>query len=165
MRTIKRRRKENKTDYGKRIKLLKSDKPRIIFRKTNKYLILQYVLSENAKDKIQIGLNSKHLLKYGWPEEFNGRLKSIPASYLLGYLMGKKIIKEKLAEPILDFGMIQALHKTKVFGFLKGLIDSGLEIKHKKDIFPSEESIQGKNLKTDFSKEFQAIKKKIEESK
>ena len=63
MKTLKRRRKENKTDYGKRLKLLKSGIPRIVFRKTNKYLIAQYVKSEQTKDKIEIGVNLESTLK------------------------------------------------------------------------------------------------------
>ena len=162
MRTIKRRRKENKTDYLKRLKLLKSKIPRIVFRKTNKYVMAQYVVSKQAKDKVEIGLSSKQLVKYGWPKEFQGSLKSIPASYLTGFLIGKRIIKEKKETPIIDLGMMRVLHKTKIFAFLKGLIDAGIEIKHKKDVFPDDEKITGKNLKKDFSKTFNEIKSKIE---
>ena len=59
MKTSKKRRKEAKTDYGKRIKLLKSSSPRIVFRKTNKYVIIQYVISKEAKDEIEFGITSK----------------------------------------------------------------------------------------------------------
>lgn len=159
--TIKRRRKENKTDYSKRLKLLKSKMPRVVFRKTNKYVIAQYVTSEQAKDKVEIGLSSKQLIKYGWPKEFQGSLKSIPASYLTGFLIGKKIIKGKKETPIIDFGMIRVLHKTKIFAFLKGLIDAEVKIKYQKDVFPNNEKITGKNLKKDFSKIFNEIKSKI----
>ncbi|MBU4070269.1 MAG: 50S ribosomal protein L18 [Nanoarchaeota archaeon] len=165
MKTFKRRRRENKTDYGNRLKLLKSETPRIVFRKTNKYVILQYVVSEEARDKVIIGVTSKNLLKYGWPKEFEGSLKSIPAAYLTGLLIGKKILKEKLKTPIVDFGMIRPIHKTKIYGFLKGLIDSGIEIKHKAEIFPEEEKIKGKNLKKDFTETFTKIKSKIEQEK
>jgi large subunit ribosomal protein L18 len=160
--TLKRRRKENKTDYLKRLKLLKSKIPRIVFRKTNKYVMAQYVVSKQAKDKVEIGLSSKQLVKYGWPKEFQGSLKSIPASYLTGFLIGKRIIKEKKETPIIDLGMMRVLHKTKIFAFLKGLIDAGIEIKHKKDVFPDDEKITGENLKKDFSKTFNEIKSKIE---
>ncbi|MAG79169.1 50S ribosomal protein L18 [Candidatus Pacearchaeota archaeon] len=162
MKTLKRRRKENKTDYLKRIKLLKNNSPRITFRKTNKYVISQYITSKQAQDKIKIGVNSKQLIKYGWPKEFEGSLKSIPASYLTGFLIGKTILKEKLETPTIDFGMIRPLHKTRIYAFLKGLIDSGIEIKHKKDIFPDEEKIKGKYMKKDFSQIFNEIKLKIE---
>ncbi len=158
----KRRRREGKTNYLKRIKLLKGEKPRVVFRRTNKYIIAQYVTSKEAQDRVEFGLTSKILLNYGWPKEFKGSLKSIPASYLTGYVFGKKINEKKLKEPIIDFGTLRTIHKTKVYAFLKGLIDAGIKIKFKKEIFPEEERIKGKNLKKDFSEFFNKIKEKIE---
>ncbi|MBU4308430.1 MAG: 50S ribosomal protein L18 [Nanoarchaeota archaeon] len=159
MRTIKRRRKENKTDYAKRIKFLKSEKPRIVFRKTNRYFIAQYVLSEEAKDKIIFGMNSKQLLKFGWPKESSNSLKAIPAAYLFGLLFGKNILDKKLETPIIDFGMQRVLHKTKLFGFLKGLKDSKMEIECDEEKFPEEERIKGSSLKNKIN--FEEIKLKI----
>ena len=147
MKTSRKRRKQNKTDYLKRIKLLKSSRPRVVFRKTNKYILAQYIISKEAKDSVKIGINSKILLKYGWPKEKIGGLKSIPASYLTGYLMGKRILKGKLDEPIVDFGMIRTVYKTRVFAFLKGLIDSGIKIQCKEEAFPEEERIMKKDIK------------------
>ena len=161
MKTQKRRRQQHKTDYKTRLNLLKSEKPRLVFRRTNRYLIVQYIESEEAKDKIVFGLTSKVLLKHGWPKGFKGSLKSIPAAYLIGYFVGKKIIKEKLDVPVTDFGMLRTIHKTKTFGFLKGLIDAGIKINCKKEAFPEEERVYGKNLKQDFSKKFEEIKAKI----
>jgi len=142
MKTVKKRRKQNRTDYLGRLKLLKSGKPRVVFRKTNKYIIAQYVTSKQAQDKIVFGVNSKDLMAHGWKEE-SGSLKSIPASYLTGYLIGKQIIKKSLETPIVDFGMTRVLHKTKTYAFLKGLIESGVKIKCDKG-FPDEEKIKGK---------------------
>ena len=113
MKTLKRRRQEQKTDYGKRLKLLKSGKPRVVFRKTNKYVIGQYVTSSEAQDKIELGVSSKNLIKYGWPESAKGSLKSITASYLTGLLIGKQILSKKLEMPIVDLGMLRTSHKTK----------------------------------------------------
>jgi len=167
MMTLKRRRKEYKTDYKKRFALLKSGLPRIIFRKTNRYLIAQYVKSKEAQDAIVLGIDSKELLKYGWPEKES--IKSIPASYLTGYLFGKKILLEKLEgspessfeeKSILDFGMARALHKTKVYAFIKGLIDSGIKIECAKENFPDESRIKGEHLKNKIS--FDEIKSKID---
>ena len=162
MKTLKRRRRENKTDYLKRLKLLKSDSPRIVFRKTNKYLIVQYVKSEETKDKIEIGMTSKKLINYGWPKNLEGSLKSLPASYLVGLLIGKEILKNKKETPIMDFGMIRVISKSKVHSFLKGIVDSGIKLKHKKENFPNDERISGKHLKKDFSKTFNELKSKIE---
>jgi len=163
MKTIqKRRRRENKTDYLNRLKLLKSERPRLVFRKTNKYVLGQYVLSEEAQDKINFGITSKALLKHGWPENFKGSLKSIPASYLTGYLISKKILMDKLEKPIVDLGMQRTLHKTKIFAFLKGAIDAGLEIPCSEEAFPEEERIQGKDMKEDFTENFNKIKSNLD---
>lgn len=158
----KRRRREGKTDYLNRIKLLKGVTPRVVFRKTNKYIIAQYIPSKEAQDKAEFGITSKILLKYGWPKELEGSLKSMTAAYLTGYLFGKKILKKKLTQPIVDFGMLRTLHKTKLYGFLKGLIDSGIKISCKEECFPEENRIQGKHLIEDFSKFFSQIKNKID---
>ncbi len=161
MKTQKRRRREGKTNYNRRLKLLKGDLPRIIFRKTNKYIITQYVTSTSAQDKVEFGVTSKDLLEFGWPKEFEGSLKSIPASYLTGFLIGKKIAEKKVKIPTADFQMYGKLHKTRAYAFMKGLIDAGVKLKYKKEIFPDEETITGKHLKKDFSKIFNEIKSKI----
>lgn len=162
MKTLKRRRKEYKTDYGKRFGLLKGGAPRIIFRKTNKYVIAQYVLSEEAQDKAVMGITSNELLKHGWPESAKGSLKSTTASYLTGYLMGKKVLNQKLEKPIIDFGMIRTLHKSKVYAFLKGLIDSGIEINCEEEAFPEESRIKGEHMKNKIP--FEEIKSKIDKT-
>ena len=161
-RVSKRRRLESKTDYGKRLKLLKSETPRIAFRKTNRYIIAQYITSKEAQDKIEIGRTSKDLMKYGWPKEFEGSLKSITASYLTGFLIGKEVKKKKLETPIMDLGMVRVISKNKAFAFMKGLSDAGVEINCPEENFPEEERLSGKNMKKDFSKTFKEIKTKIE---
>ena len=162
MRISKRRRTEGKTDYAKRIKLLKSETPRVIFRKTNKYIISEYVTSRAAQDKIEIGITSKKLMEFGWPKDFEGSLKSVPASYLTGLLIGKEIVKNKLKTPIVDFGMTRVISGNKAFAFVKGLVDAGVKINGAEKNFPDEERISGKNMKKDFSKYFKEIKLKIE---
>ncbi|OGJ13061.1 hypothetical protein A3K82_03400 [Candidatus Pacearchaeota archaeon RBG_19FT_COMBO_34_9] len=162
MKVSKRRRRQGKTDYNKRIKMLSGESPRIIFRKTNKYIIAEYITSREAQDKVEIGITSKKLKGYGWPDEFEGSLKSIPAAYLTGLLIGREIIRKKLKTPIADFGMIRAVKKTKAYAFLKGLADAGIKINCAEENFPDEERISGKNMKKDFSKTFKEIKSKIE---
>jgi large subunit ribosomal protein L18 len=160
MRTLKRRRKERKTDYGKRFKLLRSGRSRIVFRKSNRYIIAQYILCKEAKDEVKLGVTSRNLLNYGWQEKFKGSLKSIPASYLTGFLIGKKIKKKNLETPIFDIGMNRNLPKTKVYAFLKGLVDSGINMDYKEKIFPEEEKIKGRYIKNKIS--FEEIKSRIE---
>ena len=163
MKNVLDRRRRGITDYGKRKKLLSGGSPRVVFRRTNRYIVAQYISSHEAKDKVEIGITSKALEKYGWPKEFGGSLSSLPASYLTGFLMGKKILKEKKKLPVFDFGMISSLHGSRPFAFLKGLVDSGLKMPHKsEEIFPEKDRIEGKHLKEDFSSFFGKIKSSIE---
>ena len=164
MKTQKRRRNENKTDYGKRMKLLTSRKPRLVLRKTNRYVLGQYVTSKETQDKVELSANSKDLLEHGWPKEFEGSLKSIPAAYLTGFLIGKKIVKAKKENPIADFGMMRAIQKSKLYSFIKGVVDAGVKIPHDPKVFPEEGRISGKNLKKDFTSFFSKIKSTIEKN-
>ena len=159
MKTIRKRRRECKTDYHRRIKLLKSGKPRLVLRKTNKYLVVQYVLSTAAQDEIIFGISTKILLKNGWPKEKSGSLKTLPASYLLGILVGKKIIVGKLEVPIFDFGLQRVLRGSKIQSFIKGVVDSGVKIKYNEKAFPDEKRIEGVHLKEKIP--FQEIKSKL----
>ena len=150
-----------KTDYLLRVGLLKSGRERILFRKTNRYAIGQCVKSENAKDKVVLGVTSKELVKYGWPKEKSGSLKSIPACYLTGLLLGKRVLKKSKSKSyIFDIGMLRNIKKSKVYAFLKGTIDSGLKISANKDIFPAEKKLSGENTKV--KDILNKIKEKIE---
>jgi large subunit ribosomal protein L18 len=160
MRTQKRRRKENKTDYNKRLKLLKGEKPRIVFRKTNKFIISEYIASKEAQDKVIVGFDSRKLNEYGWPKDAQGSLKSTTASYFTGYLIGKTVIKQKLETPVIDTGMNRVLHKNKIYAFLKGVIDSGIKINCEKKFFPDESRIKGQHMKKKIP--FDEIKSKID---
>ena len=162
MKVAKKRRRENKTDYLKRLKLLKSGLPKIVFRKSNKYIVAQYIVSKEAQDKIIIGVTSKDLVKHGWPKNAAGSLKSLPASYFTGLFIGKKIIKEKLETPIISLGMYRVLHKSRIFAFIKGLIDAGVEVKTDEAAFPDESRIKGEHIKNKIP--FNEIKQKIEKS-
>ena len=146
LRTLKRRRRENKTDYKARRILLMSGLPRIVVRITNKYFILQAIESDEAQDKVIATVTSKELLKNGWDEKMAGSLKSIPAGYLTGLLLAKKLKKGKY---IMDLGMIRTLKGSRVFAVVKGLIDGGLDIPANESVFPPEERLSGEHLRDD----------------
>ncbi len=143
LRTLKRRRRENKTDYKARRLLLSSGIPRIVVRRTNKYFILQAVESHEAQDKVIATITSKELLKNGCDAKMGGSLKSIPAGYLTGILMAKKLGKGKY---IVDLGMARTLKGSRVFAVVKGLIDGGLDIPANEKVFPSEDRLNGSHL-------------------
>lgn len=157
MRIMRRRRREGKTDYKARLTMLKSDKPRIVIRKTNRYVIIQLVKSDIAQDKVISGISSKNLLAFGWPKEKIGSLKSLPAAYLAGFLLGEQI-KEKTKHAIFDIGMNRNVHQSRIYAVLKGLLDSGISIPHNKEALPSDEILK----KSEESKKLiDSLKKKI----
>lgn len=157
--TIRRRRQENKTDYKLRLNLLKSGKPRLVIRKTNKYLIAQIIESDIAQDRVIVGITSKALLSKGWPEDKASSLKSMTAAYLTGLLLGKMAKEKKIKEAILDIGMQRNVLKSRLYALLKGVIDAGINISHSPEALPSEAQIKGgENLSAIFTKLSQSLK-------
>ena len=139
MKTSKRRRLEGKTDYKTRLALLVSNKPRLVVRKTNQYIIAQIIETADAQDKVICGLTSKKLLDKGWPENLKGHLKNLAACYLTGLMLGKAT---KVKEAILDIGMNRNIPKSRVYAVLKGIIDSGIKIPHDSTSLPSNEMLE-----------------------
>ncbi len=160
---MKRRRQEYKTDYHARLRLLKSGKPRIVFRKTNRYVIGQYVQSKAAQDAVAMQANSCELLKLGWPKASAGSLKSLPACYLTGLLLGKRI-KERYGqqESILDLGILRNAAGSRIYAFVQGVKEGGVLIKVDETFFPKKEKIQGSHIKKDLAPLLDKIAKNIE---
>jgi large subunit ribosomal protein L18 len=144
LRTQKRRRRENRTDYKARRILLVSGVPRIVVRSTNKYFILQAVKSVEAQDKVLMTVTSKELLKNGWDKKKVGSLKGISAGYLTGILMAKKLGKGKY---IVDLGMARTRKGGRVFAVVAGLVEGGLDIPANDKVFPSEDRLMGEHVK------------------
>ena len=138
-----RRRREAKTDYEARLAFLKSERPRLVVRKTNRYITAQIVESDAAQDKVIFSVNSKELLKKGWPKEKSGSLKSLQAAYLTGFMLGKKL-KGKLESVVLDIGLNRNVSGSRIYALVKGAVDAGVDILHAPEIFPKEEKIKSK---------------------
>jgi len=139
----KKRKLERKTNYTKRLILLKGKSPRLVIRKSNKYILIQIVESKHAQDKVLYSVNSQELLKQGWPENKKGSLKSLAAGYLSGLLLGKKC-KDKIKEKIiLDTGLIPSTKGSRIYAAVKGVADSGIKIDYDEKVIPDEERIKG----------------------
>lgn len=115
-------------------------------RKSNRFIIAQIVKSAQAQDFVIVGFSSKDLLGKGWPKEFSGSLKSLPACYLLGALLAKKAIEKKINEAVLDIGMYRSIGKSRIYAVVKGAMDSGLNVPCSSDSLPNLEQIS-KNTK------------------
>ena len=153
-----RRKREGKTNYAKRLKLLISGKPRLVGRVTNTRVIGQVVEFTGTGDKILAGADSYSLKKLGWKTG----LKNVPASYLTGLLLGKKAVKNGCTEAIFDTGFRASFGQGRISAFLKGVVDAGLQVPFgSEEIFPSQERLNGQHLKEDLKSEVETIKQKI----
>ncbi len=151
------RKKEGRTDYKKRLTLLKSNKLRLVIRKSLKNVIVQIIKYEDNGDKVMASACSKELKKIGW----NGSGRNLPAAYLVGLMCGVKAKKQKLNGLILDAGLQKLFKGNLIYCAMKGVVDAGVEVACSEEVFPSEERIQGTHISDSVVKEFETIKSKI----
>lgn len=151
------RRREKKTNYKKRLALLKSEKTRLVIRKSLSNISVQFVNFDSEGDKTIVTVLSTELKKLGWTKGGN-----IPAAYLTGLLAGKRAKEKKIGEAILDLGLQTSTKGSRLYAALKGVLDSGVNIPHSESILPNEDRIKGKHISEDVAKQFEDVKKKIE---
>jgi large subunit ribosomal protein L18 len=133
-----RRRKEGKTDYQKRLALVRSRKIRIVVRKTNTRIIAQAMKFDPKGDTTVASADSIDLEKFGWYGTNN-----TPSAYLAGYLLGKKLGAEAC---VLDIGRKHPSHGSVIFAVAKGAFDAGTKVPFDPVAVPSEERLNGKML-------------------
>jgi len=154
-----RRKRKQKTNYRKRLNLLKSGKLRLVIRRSLKNIIVQIVEYNPEGDKILVSANSNEITKLGWDLNKN----NTPACYLTGYLLGSKATKNNIKEAILDTGLQETSAGNRIYACLKGTIDGGLNVPASTNIFPSEDRIQGKHINDKTAQKVEEIKKKIKQ--
>ncbi len=138
-----RRRREGKTDYKSRLALLKAKEPRLVIRKTNKYITAQIVKSKEAQDSTECYIHSKELKKLGWNLSF----KNVSAAYLTGFLIAHKAKKKGIKKAIIDIGFYRSSKGSKLYAVIKGALDYGLEINCNEKVLPNYERIKGTHTK------------------
>lgn len=138
-----RRRREGKTNYKLRKKLIISKTPRLVVRKTNQHIIMQLVEATVIGDIVITSAHSQELRKkYGWL----GDLNNLPAAYLTGLLCGLKAISKGIKKAILDIGLHTPSKGASVFAAMKGFVDAGVEVPHDESILPNEYRIRGEHI-------------------
>ncbi len=137
-----RRKREGKTDYRLRLKLVKSGLPRVVVRRSNRYILVQIVESRLGGDRTILTVNSKVLSSYGW----KGGTKNLPAAYLTGLIAGKKAAEMGIKKAIADIGRYSPVHGSRVFAAIKGVIDGGLEVPMSNEAAPLEERLRGEHI-------------------
>ncbi len=160
-RSIFRRRKAGLTDYRRRLKLLRGQMPRAVVRISNTRTTCQLVTWAADGDLVEVTVTGSDLVKkYGWPS--NRSLKSVPASYLVGYAMGKAAVAAGSNEAVLDIGLAASTRGGRVYAALKGMSDAGLEIPHSEDVYPDEDRLNGAHVDDKIAGEVEKTKNTIE---
>lgn len=160
-RSVFRRRKAGLTDYRRRLKLLRGRKPRAVVRVSNTRTTCQLVTWAASGDLVTVSVTGSDLSKkYGWPQDFSK--KSVPASYLVGYAMGKAAKAQGAEEAVLDIGLAASTPGNRVFSALKGMVDAGLEIPHGENVLPEEDRINGSHISDDVAAAVETTKTNIE---
>ena len=137
-----RRKREGKTDYRQRIRLLRSGKPRLIVRPSLKHVVVQVSRATLKGDVTVASAHSSELLKLGW----KAHTGNLPAAYLTGLLCGYRARKTGVDECVLDIGMYNPTPKAGVFAALKGALDAGLDVPHGDGVLPEDERVCGQHI-------------------
>jgi large subunit ribosomal protein L5e len=173
-----RRRREGKTDYRARKRLVAQDKNkynspkyRLVVRFSNKDITAQIVYSKITGDFVMAAAYAHELTNYGFPF----RVTNYAAAYATGLLIARRLLTklnladkykgvekvdgndynvEELADgprpfrAYLDVGLNRTTTGAKVFAVLKGATDGGLDIPHSETRFVGYDK-EGKALKAD----------------
>ncbi|EGF83628.1 hypothetical protein BATDEDRAFT_29395 [Batrachochytrium dendrobatidis JAM81] len=162
-----RRRREGKTDYYARKRLVtqaknkyNSPKHRLVVRITGKDIVCQIVYSKIQGDVVMAAAYSHELPKYG----IKHGLTNWAAAYATGLLIARRVLTklnldskyEGCVEPdgeyykiepmedgprpfraFLDIGLRRTTTGSRIFGALKGAVDGGLAIPYSENRFPA----------------------------
>jgi len=179
----KRRRREGKTDFQARRKMIRQDKNkynnrkyRLIVRFSNSKIICQVAYATIGGDKIVAQATSTELTKYGVPVGH----KNYAAAYCTGLLIARRTLKkfgqdgdikgkaeldgeeyhveeeETEKRPfkcILDVGIRRTTVGARMWGALKGAADGGLHVPHSARNFPGFKPAEEKGTDPEYDAE------------
>merc|ERR1719359_789012 len=185
----KRRRRQGKTDFQARRKMIKQDKNkynnkkyRLIVRFSNTKVTCQVAYATISGDKIVAHATSTELTKYGVPVGH----KNYAAAYCTGLLVARRALKKmgqdgaikgkdkidgeeyhieeedtdvRPFKCILDVGIKRTQIGARVWGALKGAADGGLHVPHSVKNFPGYKAPEEKGAEPEYDAE--AHKEKI----
>jgi large subunit ribosomal protein L18 len=135
-----RRKREGKTDYKKRIKMLSGNRPRLVVRKSLKHISLQLIEYHQTGDKIIASAHSQELKKHGW----KAGTGNTSAAYLTGMLLAKKA--KKKIDCVLDIGQYTSVKGCILYAAAAGAAEGGLQVPFAKEIAPSMNRIRGEQV-------------------
>jgi large subunit ribosomal protein L5e len=179
----KRRRREGKTDFKARRKMVRQDKNkfnnkkyRLIVRFTNSRVICQVAYATIRGDIVVSSASSSDLAKFGIP----CGLKNYAAAYCTGMLVARRTLKKfgldetfkgkeeidgeeyhvedeendtRPFKAILDVGLKTTVVGGRMWGALKGAVDGGLHVPHSTKNFPGFKPAEEKGAESEYDAE------------
>jgi large subunit ribosomal protein L18 len=149
-----RRRREGRTNFAKRLALVKSGKTRMVVRRSNRGVVVQFVDFDPKGDKTLLTVTGTHLTKaYNWPSKRN-----VWTAYLAGLMAGKLAKKKGVKDFVLDIGMYVPSRGSVMFAAQKGAADAGLGTLFDKEKVPEAKL---SNPPDKYKGAFEDVKKRI----
>ncbi len=137
-----RRRREGKTNYHLRRRLVRSNRIRAVVRVTNSHCLVQFVKARIAGDITLSASHSRELKNFNW----NVATSNLPSAYLVGLLAGLKAKNGGISTAVLDIGLNPPVYGSRIFAALKGIVDAGIEVPHSDKIFPANNRLNGAHI-------------------
>ena len=137
-----RRKRDGFTNYRRRLKILISNKPRLVVRKSLKNIQANIVEYKKKGDIVRVTCHSNVLKKMGW----NYGTGNLPAAYLVGFMLGAKAKAANFKDAVLDIGINKSVKGSRVYAVLAGALDAGLKVPCGEDILPDKDRLLGKHI-------------------
>lgn len=153
-----RRRREGRTDYRQRARLLRARVPRAVVRISLRNVSVQIVNYDPQGDQVIATAHSRELAGMGWDQACG----NLPAAYLTGYLAGKRAIKKGVGSAVLDIGLRRPAKGSGVFAAMKGILDAGVKIPHGEEVLPDKDRLMGKHIGEGVEKLVHDVKNRME---
>jgi len=154
------RRRLKKTDYRKRLGLIKGGIPRAVIRRSIKNMKVDIAEYAVNGDRIVAHGSTIELKKFGWKSPTG----NTPSSYLAGYLVGIRAKKKGIKKVIVDLGRQKVVKGGKLMASVQGIVDAGVKVPVDKKFLPHKDRLAGKHLKTIKENSIDEVKKAMEES-
>ena len=137
-----RRRREGRTDYRQRLRLLKARKPRLVIRRSSGGVSCQVVEYRSEGDRVIASAGPNDIKSKGWKVSTG----NVPAAYLVGLACGVEARKKKVKEAVPDIGLHVSTKGSRIYACLKGFSDAGIAVPHSEEVLPDEERVRGSHI-------------------
>ncbi len=88
--------------------------------------------------------------------------KSVPASYLVGFALGKAAIAAGHEDAVLDIGLAASTRGSRVFAALRGMVEAGLNVPHSEEVLPDDDRTNGVHIDDSIAGAMDKTKSSIE---